>query len=249
VLARIRCPWTGGLGVLRRRDSRRSPQREIGPGLRLETRSAIRRQDPLAPRAPPRTAALRSPVPDRERTNPRRANLVSEMDSLMGSRFVPPSMLSKIDPGVVALFGSETRAATLGALANSGQPLTAYRVAKMTGTQVIKAITELRRLEKAGVVDRAPTVRGRTGWVLSDRSLQDFLRRRVRIVWSADWDREVGRRIARRTYSRRVRVDLSQFVPTPESVPNQAEFTRSPAKDRLLARAGLRTSRRSSPSR
>jgi hypothetical protein len=158
-------------------------------------------------------------------------------------------MPTKIDPGVVALFGSQTRAATLGALANAGQPLTAYRLAKMTGTQVIKAITELRRLEKAGVVAMAPTDRGRPGWILSDRSLEDFFRRRVRIVWSTDFDREVDRRIARRLSSRRVRIDLSRFVPSPATVPNQAEFTRSPEKDRILARAGLRASRRGSPRR
>jgi len=157
-------------------------------------------------------------------------------------------MPTKIDPSVVALFGSRTRAATLGALANAGQPLTAYRVAKMTGTQVIKAITELRRLEKAGVVATAPTGRGRTGWVLSDRSLQDFFRRRVRIVWSADFEREVDRRVGRRTSSRQVRIDLSRFVPSPDAVPNRSEFTRSLVKDRILARAGLRTSRRTPPS-
>jgi len=158
-------------------------------------------------------------------------------------------MPPKIDPSVVALFGSQTRAATLGALANAGQPLTAYRVAKVTGTQVIKVITELRRLEQAGVVATAPTDRGRTGWVLSDRSLQDFLQRRVRIVWAADFGREIDRRIARRTSPRRLRIDLSRFVPSPESVPNREEFTRSPEKDRILARAGLRTSRRNSASR
>jgi hypothetical protein len=158
-------------------------------------------------------------------------------------------MTAKIDPGIVALFGSHTRAAALGALANAGQPLTAYRVAKMTGTQVVKVMAELRRLEKAGIVSTAPTDRGRAGWVLSDRSLQDFLRRRVRIVWSSDWNREVGRRIARRSSSRRVRIDLSRFEPSPASVPDGEESTRSPEKDRILARTGLRTSRRVSRQR
>ncbi len=157
-------------------------------------------------------------------------------------------MTPKIDPSVVALFGSRTRAATLGALANAGQPLTAYLVAKMTGTQVIKAITELGRLEQAGVVATAQTGRGRAGWTLTDPSLQEFFRRRVRIVWSADFGREVDRRIARRASPCRPRIDLSKFVPSPESVPNREEFTCSPEKDRILARAGLRTSRRSSPS-
>jgi hypothetical protein len=150
---------------------------------------------------------------------------------------------AKIDPGVVALFGSETRATTLGALANAGRPLTAYRIAKMTGTQVIKTITELRRLEKAGIVMTAPTDRGRTAWILLDPSLRDFFRRRVRVVWSVDWDREVGRRVARRRSSPRIRIDLSRLQPSPDVVPNREEFLRPLEKDRILARGGLRTSR------
>jgi hypothetical protein len=157
--------------------------------------------------------------------------------------------MAKVDPGVVALFGSETRAATLGALANAGQPLTAYRIAKMTGGQVIKSITELRRLERVGIVARALTDRGRTGWVLADGSLKDFLRQRVRIVWASDWDREVVKRVGRRRTSPQLRIDLSRFVPAPGSVPNPEEFARSPDKDRTLARAGLPLSRRAKPNR
>ena len=153
-------------------------------------------------------------------------------------------MMARVDPGVVALFGSETRAATLGALANAGQPLTAYRIAQMTRAQVIKTVTELRRLKKAGFVVEALTNRGRTGWVISDPSLQDFLRQRVRIVWSTDWDREVGKRVRGRRASPKTQIDLSRFVPNPEAIPNPEEFTRSPEKDRILARAGLRVSRR-----
>jgi hypothetical protein len=157
--------------------------------------------------------------------------------------------MANVDPGIVALFGSETRAATLGALASAGQPLTAYRIAKMTGAQVIKSVTELRRLEKAGFVTETPTDRGRTGWVLSDDSLRTLLRRRVRIVWSTDWDREILKRVGRRRTTSRVRIDLSRFTPAPGGVPNPEEFVRPPEKDRELARAGLRVSRRTEATR
>jgi hypothetical protein len=150
-----------------------------------------------------------------------------------------------VDPGVVALFGSETRAATLGALANAGEPLSAYRLAKITQSQVIKTTAELRRLEGAGFVSRALTPRGRPGWIISDGALRELLRSRVRIVWSADWDRQVARRARSVAGLPRLRIDLSRFPANPKAVPNRSEFVRSIAKDRALARAGLRTSRRS----
>jgi len=152
-------------------------------------------------------------------------------------------MCSMVDPGVVALFGSETRAAALGALANAGQPLSAYRVAKITGSQLIKTTAELRRLESAGFVSRATTLRGRPGWILPDGPLRELLRRRVRIVWSTDWDRQVAGRARGRGASPRLRIDLSKFAANPLGVPNRAEFIRPIGKDRALARAGLRTSR------
>jgi len=154
-------------------------------------------------------------------------------------------MEGRIDPGIVALFGSETRAATLGALASAGQPLTAYRIARITGAQVVKTVTELRRLERAGFVAEAPTDRERTGWVLVDPRLRDFLRRRVRIVWSVDWDRAVEGRIRSRKPQLRPRIDLSRFVPNPRGVPNPDEFVRAADKDRILSRLGLPVSRRS----
>jgi len=127
--------------------------------------------------------------------------------------------------------------------------LTAYRIAKMTGGQVIKTITELRRLERAGIVARAETGRGRVGWVLPDGSLKDFLRQRVRIVWAPDWDRAVVERIGRRGNTPKLRIDLSRFPPSPEGIPNLEEFVRRPEKDRALARAGLRVSRRARTAR
>lgn len=159
------------------------------------------------------------------------------------TRAVLPSMSIELDPRMASLFGSRTRALTLGTLASAGGPLTAYRIARITGTQVIKAITELRRLERAGFVEKQ---RGRargTVWVISDSRLRDFLRQRIRIVWSEDWDRSVDERIRRRSRSVLPSIDLSRFVPNPTAIPNPKEFVRSPAKDRVLAAAGLRTTR------
>jgi hypothetical protein len=149
-----------------------------------------------------------------------------------------------VDPGIVLLFGSEARATVLGVLANAGRPLTAYRVARITGMQVTKTVNELRRLKEAGFTSNASTDSGRLGWVLSDQSLGEVLRRRVRIVWSVDWDQTVAGRVRRRRGSRRMRIDLSRFRPNPRVVPNRGEFTRSREKDRILARMGLPTSSR-----
>lgn len=153
-------------------------------------------------------------------------------------------METPVDPRIASLFGSQVRAATLGALANARRPLTAYRVAKMTGAQVIKVITELRRLERAGLIDRTRPERGPVGWFLLDGSLREFLRRRVRIVWWSDWDEEVGARVRSPASNPRVRVELSRYRADPGAVPNPREFTRPIRKDRLLAEAGLPVSRR-----
>lgn len=153
-------------------------------------------------------------------------------------------MPEKIDPAVAALFGSKTRALTLATLANAGIPLTAYRIAQVAGTQVIKTVTELRRLERGGLVLRSPTDLGRSGWILADKSLADFFRRLVRLFWLADWNKVIDKRVRSRNRSRPVAINLARFPPNPEAVPNPGEFIRSPEKDRILARAGLPTSRR-----
>jgi hypothetical protein len=153
-------------------------------------------------------------------------------------------MEADIDPGVASLFGGRLRAVTLGALASAQTPLTAYRIAKITGSQVIKVITELRRLEATGVLDRVSRAGSAPGWTLTDPALRDFFRRRVRIVWWRDWDREVSRRVLRSASLPRTPIDLSRFRPNPRAVPNREEFVRPPEKDRELARAGLPISRR-----
>ena len=150
-----------------------------------------------------------------------------------------------IDPGMATLFGGETRAAVLGALANSRTPLTAYRIGQLTGAQLSKVGQELVRLERAALVARASGGRGRQVWVLTDRLLEGLLRRRVRIVLADTWSAEVAERARRARVGPRPQVDLSRFRPTPRLIPNRQEFVRSPDKDRALVAAGLRPSRRS----
>jgi hypothetical protein len=154
-----------------------------------------------------------------------------------------------VDPGIVSLFGGRLRAATLGALANARLPLTAYRVSMITSSQVIKVITELRRLERSGLVVRSTTGGRGASWSLSDPGLRDFLRRRVRIVWWGDWDREVARRVRRSALGAPTRIDLSRYRREPGALPNRREFRRSPKKDALLVKAGLSGSRRAAPRR
>lgn len=151
-------------------------------------------------------------------------------------------MTNGVDPSVARLLGSATRAATLGALANARFPLTAYRVAQMTGAQPIKVIAELRRLQEGGFVEPSTTPGEKRGWILTDQLLRAFLRRRVRIVWSPDWNDQVGVRVGQRGTGR-TRIDLSRYPPNRRAVPSPAEFARPSRKDRLLSDAGLAVSR------
>ena len=155
-------------------------------------------------------------------------------------------MSARVDPALVALFGSENRALTLAALANSSLPLTGYRVARITGTQPIKVYAELRRLGKSGLVRESPTAGGRMGWTLEDPDVRSLLRRRARISWGEDWNREVGERILTRSRSPRLvgAIDLSKYRAEPERVPNRSEFERPTGKDAALSSEGLQVSRR-----
>ena len=158
-------------------------------------------------------------------------------------------MADIIDPALVRLFGSRTRAAILGVLANSGRPLTAYRVAQVTGAQLSKVSLELRRLGLSRVIGRAPTSNVNPAWVMTDPSLRAMLRRRIRIFWLDDWNEEVGRLSRRSQTIPRLRIDLSRYRAEPQSVPNRREFLRPELKDRILTETGLRTSRRPRPRR
>lgn len=149
-----------------------------------------------------------------------------------------------VDPGLVALFGSEDRVRTLAALANADAPLTAYRVATIVGMKPPNVYRELKRLVRFNEVARSPTPQGTLGWKLTDADVRALLRRRLRIVWSEDLLRgrsERGRRAAlavRR--SARIPLDLSQFKPG--RPPTAAAVRRRMDKDRVLRRAGARTS-------
>lgn len=158
-------------------------------------------------------------------------------------------MALDLDAGLSLLFGGETRASVLAALASASAPFTGYRVAKVAGIQPIKAYAELRRLREAGIVRETP--RGERGatWELLDENLRSFLTRRVRVVWWNDWQPGMAGRARRAEVAlARIRqIDLSKFKPNPSAVSNPEEYTRRPEKDRVLARLGLRTSRRRHP--
>src|SRR5580658_7263565 len=93
----------------------------------------------------------------------------------------------KISPALVALFGSATRVRTLAPLANSSRPMTAYRIAQMTGAQRIKVYTELRKLAVVGIVRRVQGNWGRSEWELVEPDLRNLLRKRARIVSMDEW--------------------------------------------------------------
>ena len=149
-----------------------------------------------------------------------------------------------VDPGLVALFGSEGRVRILAALANAEAPLTAYRVALMTESPPPNVYRELKRLLRFNEVERAPTPEGTVGWRLVDADVRGLLRRRLRVVWSEDLlrgSRERARRAAlviRR--SSRAPLDLSRFAPGP--APAATAVRRRLEKDRVLAKAGAQMS-------
>lgn len=162
-------------------------------------------------------------------------------------------MIPKVDPALVAAFGSTTRVRTLAVLANAAGPLTAYRVALVGGIPVDKAYREVRRLARSGLVERR-----RNGWVLIDEDLRSLLQRRVRVRWDRDWDGE------RRTWAEETPKLLSAglatiqgrlqsdpgylrprgWKPTPAARRTIRELGRPAEKDALLRRAGLRSSSR-----
>ncbi|MGI0132336.1 MAG: hypothetical protein ACREDK_04500 [Thermoplasmata archaeon] len=149
-----------------------------------------------------------------------------------------------VDPGLAALFGSEDRVRTLAALANADAPLTAYRVASMVGMKPPNVYRELKRLLQFHEVERAPTSQGKDGWRLVDADVRALLRRRLRVVWSEDLlrgARERGRRAALSIqWSSRIPLDRSAFAPG--RPPSAAAVRRRRDKDRVLAKAGARTS-------
>ena len=122
-------------------------------------------------------------------------------------------MLEDIDPGIVALFGSQNRALVLAALANASSPLSGYRVAKIFGGQKIKVNAELTRLAKVGVVSTRRTASGRRGWTLEDPDLRKLLRRRIRICFAQEWDES---RPASGEAVDRLLAEIEASLPSPE---------------------------------
>jgi DNA-binding IclR family transcriptional regulator len=159
-------------------------------------------------------------------------------------------MALAVDPGLVALFGSEDRVRTLAALANEEAPLTAYRVASMVGMKPPNVYRELNRLLRYNEVERAQTPEGRSGWRVIDPDVQALLRRRQRVVWSQDLIRGARERAERAALSMQessqTPIDLSQFK---SGRPLRAiEVRRRRQKDKVLAKAGVLTSVRTTGS-
>jgi len=149
-----------------------------------------------------------------------------------------------VAPGLAAIFGSEDRVRTLSALANSDAPLTAYRVAAIMEMKPPNVYRELRRLERARVVGRAKTPRGRGGWILNEPLLRRFLRARLRVSWSEDLLAGGAARDARGREVMRLSaldpLDLSKFKPGRGLT--ATELRRRRQKDRVLDAAGVRRS-------
>jgi DNA-binding transcriptional ArsR family regulator len=123
-----------------------------------------------------------------------------------------------VEPGVAALLGSANRVRTLAPLANAYRPMTAYRVAQLAGIPRTKVYEELRRLRDAGVLQERRTRRGTSTWSLLDADMGLYLRKKIRIAWSADLAKAASSRAAReRTLltGRRRWFDPSKYVANP----------------------------------
>ena len=164
-----------------------------------------------------------------------------------------PPMSLKVNPWLAALFGSETRVRTLAPLANAPEPLTAYRIAQVSDVNRIKVYEELRNLAAAGIVRERVTGPKRSVWELPDSDVRRILRKRARVVWVGDLEREATD-LARRARAFRALyaknpINLSRFKAQPSRVSHPEEYRRPPEKDRILASLGLKTSSRASDDR
>ena len=155
-------------------------------------------------------------------------------------------MTLHVDPRLVALFGSETRVRALAPLAGSTEPLTAYRIAEISGAQRTKIYAELRRLSSAGIVRELPSSGNRSKWELLDPDVRRILRRRARVVRAQDLLAEAPRlaRATRRILAAYAKNPLpSRLLGKPSDVVHPSDFYRPPEKDRILASLGLQVSR------
>ena len=142
---------------------------------------------------------------------------------------------------LVTVVGSTTRAYSLAILAGTRVPLTAYRIAKLANLSAPNVYVELRKLARAGVIQREPG-----GWVLVDDRTRTFcegrgplFQNRMSLEAKEEWVNRNRRRIAR--------VLGEPFPPRESSTdpapPLMREFSRSRTKNTLLKAAGLRVSR------
>lgn len=147
-------------------------------------------------------------------------------------------MPDRLEADLQAIFGSQARTRLLGALADSREPQTGYFLAKKAGVFPSKAYGELRKLEKAGILERRQDASGYKRYLLVDADLRSFLSRRIRITSAEEWFSMERRRERRQAYERlrRSRTELPDFTPEPERVRNREEFERPPEKDEAIRR-------------
>ena len=145
------------------------------------------------------------------------------------------------------LFGSEVRAKVLGVLAESQDPKTGYEVSKIMDIYPSKVYEALRDLEGTPFVEVVGGARGKR-YLLADEDLRRLLRRTVRISAGDDWFADRARRVeeGRMVLERLPPMEVPGFSgePGPRTRAILREFARPRDKDKILAKMGLRTSRR-----
>jgi hypothetical protein len=158
-------------------------------------------------------------------------------------------MKEAVDPSLVGLFGSRARLLTMAVLANSEEPLTGYRVAKVANLPRVKVYAEIRKGVESGLLAKLGD-----GYWMADPDVRLLLRKRVRIRWDEEWDR------ARQGWNDQTAGRLSRIlasIPTdpgylqpkgwrPSAAARKTirEAVRPASKDATLRRRGLRTSAR-----
>jgi len=151
-------------------------------------------------------------------------------------------MKFRIDPAVVQLFGSETRAKVLGVLASSVEPKTGYEIAKALDASAPKVYAVLKRLETSGFLKAVSKGSQFKGYFMVDDDLRSLLAKKVRISVEKDWfspemvrEREKAFRLANKMV-----VKVPKAGRIPKEIPNRREFIRPPEKDRVVARIAAR---------
>ncbi len=141
---------------------------------------------------------------------------------------------------LLSVIGSVTRAYSLAILAGTRVPLTAYRIAKLADLSPPNVYLELRKLARAGVIERREG-----GWILVDERVRGFcegqgplFERRFSVESKRKWTTQNRERIAR---LRRQPIPKGDDWRGPQPK-LMREFRRSPTKNALLEAAGLKTS-------